>query len=497
MMIIKSSKTICWFLIFIVCIFVSEFVMATEVVGVVYERPLTEEERGRDHLEYLDYPMKGDKTLREYQDMYKKSEVPEDIIRVELVDSDPDDEFQELRLYSIKRGYDVIRMEAKWIKEHKDVLPLDVDPNIYRVTDTIVSPVDRTGVMYYPGMGEKDRVGFVKQEFEKIDGGHSWSMRLYDTAPHEINFHDMLRPIIHAPLYTQAQTPTGKIFSYVSPKDSDGLVAAAWMSGPHLAVYVVGVDIDLDEIVTVVGKKYPSSIKKLLEVNKTKWFREEVDMRLDQIAREIASETRDPQVWNFHLNYLMLNVSLPKLAGLQAMDDLSWEAREQINDQLKQWWHNTRDKTVWDQVKMKLVIEKDANRANEAEDEGLLPLIRPKPIKKREAEAAVIEIVRRFVKEKKDRAVSLTQAYGEHGDRVSWKQLGKGKWVLEHPTANGGPIARIHYSGPEITIDSENLAVPLIARFKVRMVDPDGLEPPVEDEVFYYHREDDSWRGQP
>ena len=128
--------------------------------------------------------MKGEKSLREYQEMYIKEKVPEDIIRVELVDADPDDGIQELRLYSIERGYDMIRMDSKWIEEHKDVLPLDIDPKAYRITDTIVSRVDRIGAMYYPGMSKKDRIGFVRQEFEKLNGGQSWSMScLLYTSP--------------------------------------------------------------------------------------------------------------------------------------------------------------------------------------------------------------------------------------------------------------------------------------------------------------------------
>ncbi len=318
------------------------------VIGIVYERPMTSAERKLERIDSFDYRIKDSMTLEDARALYRAEQPPEDIIKVELVDTHRDDGFRELRVYSMARGYGQINKEELWLAEHKDTYTPEVDPDVYRKVRTDLRLLDGNGSGYYPGMGPDDRVGWFELEFERVDSGRHWSMVVYDFTPYVVTPHELMRNALELRIECVITTIGPALVGRKTWHDEQW-VAAMWISGKHEVVIVYGQEVDFSEILAQVGTRYPSSLSQAVEIDKKQWGQNEVELRLVQMARITSSDTPDPVAWAGHLKKIAMYISLPDFIDLNSIHEIDWHARGQIEADLQAWWRSNRDQLKWDE----------------------------------------------------------------------------------------------------------------------------------------------------
>ena len=129
-----------------------------------------------------------------------------------------------------------------------------------------------------------------------------------------------------------------------------------WISG-NLFVTVGAGEGTVKEILKLYGDKFPSTLPRRIDLDKTKWYRAEVEMVLPRLKKFIPVAKLTRIDW-FASNFskLLGAVDLPQFpAGIPR--GASVEKKQEIYDAVFAWWQQNKDKVEFSAQVGKLVLE--------------------------------------------------------------------------------------------------------------------------------------------
>jgi len=123
-------------------------------------------------------------------------------------------------------------------------------------------------------------------------------------------------------------------------------VDALWVSG-NVVVQVFAQDSTLADVLKVYGDRFPSTLPADIDLDRTEWYRGEVDLILSRMERAVGETKLTRCEWfGVNLHDLLCMVAVPGFDFTTANDAGRDPARKQaLYGKLKDWWKENRDKT--------------------------------------------------------------------------------------------------------------------------------------------------------
>lgn len=494
-----------WLTLLLVLIVHASMVCAETVV--VYEREMTTEEKAAPRVGYQDSPIKPTISIEEIKEMYRKAKTPRYVIKIEVIQDDVDKTKRRSRLYSIRPDYIRNVDQTKWVEANKDILPLKFDAERFRERHKYLSLVSFEQSIYYPGM---KYAGYMSQEFVALKGEKRWGITVYDTGPYHVTTHELFRRLIESK-YEGIESAVGLVYAYTGPEldpvNYPGFrnVNAAWISGDHYAVYVAGIGMELNEIMTELGNKYPSTLK-AAPTNRMDWAKKEVNMRLEQLAKSWAGDENN-DLFTAHVYALRRYTDCPLLTVDDLLAKTSDESRNQLYKDLDAWWKTNLDQTKWSDSRNRLVLLDDRGieidtvkvrkQREKEERDAIIPVFLANPMTKEEIAVARAELIQLFEDTWTEHAAKTAKHLKDQGSKVKWERTGKEEWALEVPADSELDDDRIHrteFRNPVVKLSDKDPVVPLVARFSRRWFYSDNPKAfDSYEDVYHYNRMKKQW----
>lgn len=145
-----------------------------------------------------------------------------------------------------------------------------------------------------------------------------------------------------------------------------GLTIPRWARGTEMLwtwrnciIAVSGLDTTSKHILKLYGDKFPSSVSKKLDLDKTKWYRAEVEMILARLKELVPVDKPTRIDWfSSNFNKLLNTVELPQYK-IGAAKKAGVEKKQELYDALTAWWEQNKDDARWSKETGKLKAKDD------------------------------------------------------------------------------------------------------------------------------------------
>lgn len=467
--------------------------MASAFAVVLYERPMTAQEKAMPRLGYRDYPYLRAESVRQIQERYRDAVMPAYVIKVELLDENPLSRRRTIRIYSTREG-DIHSLEKKeWLAARRESLPLKVDQKTYRNVESNMRCIDAAGSLYVPGL--KWSVHQI-EKFESKDGRNTFQVNVRDMSPFRLTHHELVAHVVRwegAKIKGQ-DTAIGKVYVGwpVGQDEKIPTFGLAWISGGRYLISVSSNGVPLDEMLRLVGKQYPSSVKFTPAVDQFTWTKADVQYRLDQVAELIAMKEVSSNQFYLAIGRVMRHMKPSELADWATME-IDLDRASQLHQALTKWWGDRRDKVKWDRREGLLVADRNGDYYPAHDDVWHQKRLRLKvPMTAEELAATRQPLIDLLEAMWSKRAKEVT-SYMPKAKAVRWARTGKETWVYAGHVWKDGPVRQITFSKPIVKRHASDERFPLRGIFQMSTLDQGATTPKLYEHVYRYDRLMDEW----
>ena len=244
------------------------------------------------------------------------------------------------------------KQEQEWIEMAKQKLALGKDAAGLKIMSTECktverwSTVERDGPIPWGQVLERFRVPNRGEVIARIE---QW---LGDSVPD----HEALRGV----MYLEWQW---KMAPFEVKKMAPGYVLASgdviiYISG-NCYVYLQSEACSPKQMAKLYADKLPSTLPKKIDLDKTKWYREEAEAILARL-KDLAALDKPTRfdLFNWNFTQLLNTVHFPDLQPNVARK-ATVEKKQELYGKVAAWWQENKDKTVWSKEVGKLVVKQE------------------------------------------------------------------------------------------------------------------------------------------
>lgn len=333
----------------------------------IYERQLPREDVDRYSFKDVDDAIGDDLTLEEIRAQFSRKYWDQEwgVERVEVLfygayrgqyDKEPHLRTRRLNPINPKLTEKEKDEEQQWLTMAKKRLSVGKDTPSFKHVDTKCEYSEIRRLMDARVLPR----GEVQEEF--ADGaGRTIYSHIRQFASDDVPLHEFLRTGIYwlgNAAVRMRQTDIGPVL-VISGGIGDNGTTIEWASGNLKITVGSNQAVGVQELLQLYGDKFPSTFQKNVELDKTKWYREEAQLILARL-KELEPFTTPMPFDKFRMNMadLFKTIYLPDLEKdfrLKRRIDNKQELYNTIRD----WWEKNGDKTVWDKKAQKLIVKQE------------------------------------------------------------------------------------------------------------------------------------------
>jgi hypothetical protein len=468
--------------------------VSAAMADVIYERPITPEEEKWYVVGGSGETLPKGETMEQAKERLSKEDFSKNkaLVKVEI-ERDPDSGRLIVWYRILRGGKDSQALLEQWRKEAPEFW-LGGQVRGLRCTGSSAKMNDGTAVFF-----EDLRLVRALSESFRAEDGTGTDVYAFIAPGRDIANHEFLRNIIKRPNLRLEANATG---NFVTCDDSGDAKTAAhcigWIAPNGMVIYIGCQHGEIsDELMQLYVRRYPTILDKKIDLEKTHWGREEVDLWMGHLEKVVVGKDREPDPlgfddwFHFYAGRMRLTCDVPPLK------DFAENGRDRTKDaaalaELREWWKANRADSLWDERIQKLVVPvkkmEDGNNVTTKAANDRAALNAPM------AEDGVAAAKRALVADFEDsllRDVQLLSSTDGWAGLVKLSREGNG-WVMTFPGVNKKGEVRKVYSGPMI-VTSNDAAFPLKATFGVEVSDSQSGERHHADIQYQFERATGRW----
>jgi hypothetical protein len=344
-----------------------------------------------------------------------------------------------------------------------------------------------------------DDFGNFSQHFRGPDGLRV-VVYFYEVPDREVDLHQFLRILIGEDDCDLEKRSFGYVVETEKKVAESGRgtrrVRFSWLHGPRLQILISALGDLPADFVEAYGKRFPSSLPKDLEIDKTAWGREEARFWLRRLERSLddpgAGNRGDRFITDLHRfrEYIFvpeLQVTLPS--------EFTREDKKTVFDGLSKWWQEHGEKTYWEKSIQQLVAEglspKDLERQAKEKEEARIEAILSAPIDESKLEELKKRAIERLEKDNSEEVKRSNRDLPEGEWNAKFEKVGDG-FVFTRKDKDGS-LTQWTFSGPEIRKRLFNRRKPLQAVFTQSVYDRIQKKTTRSEHTYTYDKLEDRW----
>jgi hypothetical protein len=216
-------------------------------------------------------------------------------LKVELL-RDPDED-NRAYVQITYLGKNLIRFAEgqKWREEAAEQLTIRADTGGFRYVNVAAFPErhDSEGPLFF---GEMGRAGHLRIEYKGPKGEYV-PIHIDHVPEKTIPLAAFVKLMMHEECRLQ-RTSIGYVMKCRDPQTN--VIRVRWLSGDHLAIAISGKESPLEPLVELYGKKFPSTLPRDFEIDRTSWARELVEYALGVMERTLENPATSQNRSLFH-----------------------------------------------------------------------------------------------------------------------------------------------------------------------------------------------------
>jgi hypothetical protein len=328
------------------------------MADVIYERAVTPEEQKRYEVGSSGLTLPKEETMEQANERLSKEDFSKNkaLVKVEIK---PDPKTGRLIVWytALQGSRESKALLEQWRKEAPE-FSLGSQVRSLRCLGTSATMNDGTAVFFE----DLPLVRHLGEAF-RDDAGTPTELELYHAPGRDISNHEFLRVIIKRPnLRLEANAAGNFVTCHDSGDAQAGAQRIGWIAANGMVIYIGCARGALsDELLQLYVHRYPSILEKTIDLDKTHWGREEVDLWMGHLEKVVAGKDRQPdplggEDWFiYYAGRMVITCDVPPLKDMPNWDrDKSKDAASLAA--LCDWWKANRADSVWDERSQKLVV---------------------------------------------------------------------------------------------------------------------------------------------